>query len=401
MQHAHPGSGAAATQRTALDIGDIFRLHGHNAIKAFALNPRQQRVVQSISDCRTAVLGGHLEACSLDCGFERPAYNSCRDRHCPKCQATRQAKWVALRLERIVPVAHFHVVFTLPGQLRPFAAANPELAYNLLFSAASRTLMAFGHDAKWLGAQLGLTLVLHTWRRDLGYHPHVHCIVTAGGLSDDAKRWVTPQRATKFLFPVAALAKVFRGKFLAALKEHQPRPVNGLPSDPRVCEQLLDRLHRMRWHVYAKRPLGGGQHLFKYLGRYTHRVAISNHRLISVTDTSITFATKDGKQAALPPLEFIRRFLQHMLPKGFTKIRHYGLYAGANVEHRLVIARHLASGSNTVHETPLEERDDKISQDDLLSMLFGPNFLACPSCKVGRMRLVGPIPATPHARGPP
>lgn len=402
MQHAHPEGGAAATQRTAFDIGDIFRRHGHDAIKAFVLTPRQERVVQSISDCRTAALGGHMEGCSLNCGFERPAYNSCRDRHCPKCQATRQAQWVVRRLERIVPVAHYHVVFTLPGQLRPFAAANPELAYSLLFHAASRTLMAFGHDPQWLGAQLGLTLVLHTWRRDLGFHPHVHCVVTAGGLSDDEQRWVTPQRATKFLFPVAALAKVFKGKFLDALNEHEPHTLRGLPSDPKVFERVLDRLHRIRWHVYAKRPLGGGEHLFKYLGRYTHRVAISNHRLIDVTDTSITFATKDGKRAELPPIEFIRRFLQHVLPKGFTKIRHYGLYAGANVEHRLAIARRLASGSNVVREPETKKAaDDTVSQENILTMLFGPNFLACPVCKVGRMRPIGPIPAEPQARGPP
>ena len=166
----------------------------------------------------------------------------------------RQAKWVALRLERIVPVAHFHVVFTLPGQLRLFAAANPELAYNLLFRAASQTLMTFGHDPQWLGAQLGLTIILHTWRRDLAFHPHVHCVVTAGGLSDDAQRWVIPRQGPKFLFPVAALAKVFRGKFLAALQKHDPHTLRGIPSDPKVFEALLDRLYRMRWHVYAKRP---------------------------------------------------------------------------------------------------------------------------------------------------
>lgn len=401
MSHAHPNCGAAPTRTSTLDIGDIFRRHGHDAIKALALTPQQVRVIECVSTCRTAALGGHLHACSMNCGFERPAYNSCRDRHCPKCQAMRQAKWVALRLERIVPVAHFHVVFTLPGQLRLFAAANPELAYNLLFRAASQTLMTFGHDPQWLGAQLGLTIILHTWRRDLAFHPHVHCVVTAGGLSDDAQRWVIPRQGPKFLFPVAALAKVFRGKFLAALQKHDPHTLRGIPSDPKVFEALLDRLYRMRWHVYAKRPLdGGAEHLFKYLGRYTHRVAISNPRLITITDTSITFATKDGKRASLPPLEFIKRFLQHVLPMGFTKIRHYGLYAGANVEHRLLEARRLAAAplSNTQR---VQHQDHEPTRDDILTLLFGPNLLACPVCKVGRMNPIGAIPAETQARGPP
>jgi hypothetical protein len=309
-----------------------------------------------------------------------------------------------LRLERIVPVPHFHVVFTLPGQLRPFATENPELAYNLLFRAASKTLLAFGHDPKWLGAQLGLTIILHTWRRDLGFHPHVHCVVTAGGLSDDGQRWVATRRGPKFLFPVAALAKVFRGKFLAELYQHNPRALKGLPSEPRALDKLLDRLQRMRWHVYVKRPLDGTQNLFKYLGRYTHRVAISNPRLIDVTDTCITFATKDGKRAELAPLDFIQRFLKHVLPDGFTKIRHYGLYASANINKRLVTARRLVVGTDS--EPQQTERDDdsgdnKPTRDDMLTMLFGVDLLACPVCKVGRMRPIASIPATPQARGPP
>ncbi len=400
MPNAHPHCGAATAGSSPLDIGDIFRRHKTEATRALVLDPLQKRVLERISTCRTAVLGGHMQAC-MHCGFEQPAYNSCRDRHCPKCQATRQAKWVALRLERILPVEHFHVVFTLPGQLRPFAAANPELAYNLLLRAASQTLMKFGHDPKWLGAQLGLTVILHTWRRDLAYHPHVHCVVTDGGLSKDALRWVEPRYKSKFLFPVAALAQAFKGKFLAALHEHDPHTLRGIPSDPRAFEKLFDRLHRMRWHVYVKRPLGGGEHIFKYLGRYTHRVAISNQRLISVTDTRITFATKDGKQTTVAPLEFIKRFLQHVLPEGFTKIRHYGLYAGPNVEHRLLDALRLLTPPPQAPSDDQPAQVPDVTNDDILTLLFGADFLKCPACKVGRLVPVAHIPPTPNATGPP
>lgn len=408
MLHAHPDKGAATARTDTLDIGAIMRRHAHEARTALALTAAQKKVMRCLSLCRTAALGGHMEACS-NCEFERPSYNSCRDRHCPKCQAVRQAQWVALRLDRIVPVAHFHIVFTLPGLLRPFAKANPRLAYALLFRAASQTLMAFGRDPRWLGAQLGLSIVLHTWRRDLGYHPHVHCVVTAGGLSKDEQRWITPPRGRNFLFPVAALAKVFRGKFLAALDEHEPRALAGLPSTPDAFDKLLDRLWRMRWHGYAKRPLPGSEHLFKYLGRYTHRVAISNQRLIAVTDTRITFATKDGQQAELSPLEFIGRFLQHVLPKGFTKIRHYGLYAGANVHRRLPAAQRLASGAATSPDDgphPAQAKDPgdsdiQVTRDEILTTLFGSDFLMCPACKVGRLHLIALILRTPNAREPP
>lgn len=400
MPHAHPSAGEAT--RAGLDIGEIFERHEEEARRQLFLSAAQRRVMRRIITCRTAALGGHLEECS-HCDAERPAYNSCRDRHCPKCQAPRQAQWVALRLERIVPVPHFHVVFTLPGILRPLAKANPDLVYDLILRAASKTLMQFGRDPKWLGAQLGVTAILHTWRRDLGYHPHVHCVVTAGGLSTDGRLWIQPPRETRFLFPVAALAKVFRGKFLEALAAHEPQSLDGVPHDPARFDKFWDRLHRRRWHVYAKRPLDGSTHLFRYLGRYTHRVAISNQRLIAVDDKGITFATKDGGQVTLPPMEFIRRFLDHVLPDGFTKIRHYGLYAGSHVNGRLIAARALVGATHDAGPTTLSSDDEPEAERrvDIPTLLFGEEFLKCPVCKVGRMQRVALLPVSPPVRGPP
>jgi len=404
VTHAHSDHGVAP-RPAGLDLGDIFRRHAHEA-SALALTPHQHLVLERITTCRTAALGGHLEVCT-HCGFERPVYNSCRDRHCPKCQATRQAKWVALRLERIVPVPHFHVVFTLPGLLRRFATANPRLAYDLLLTAAGQTLLAFGQDPKWLGGQIGATLILHTWRRDLSYHPHVHAVVTAGGLSPNGQAWLSPSRGARFLFPVGALAKVFRGKVLAALAAHGAGTLAGLPADPTSFDKLLDRLYRTRWHVYAKQPLGGGTHIFRYLGRYTHRVAMSNARLIAADANSVTFATKDGQQATLSPLELMRRFLQHVLPVGFTKIRHVGLYASAHVKGRLVTARRLVAAAPGAGVTQSERGSSSdgdtptASREDILVMLFGPELFRCPACKLGRMRLIESIKASPQATGPP
>lgn len=412
----HPAhSGASATRGTGFDIADIFRLHGEAASARYGFSASQRLVVQRVIACRTAALGGHMEKCP-DCDFKRPSYNSCRDRHCPKCQATRQAQWNALRQERMLPVGHYHIVFTLPGQLRLLAYRLPRFVYEQLFQAAAATLKAFGNDPTWLGAQMGYTAVLHTWTRDLQLHPHLHCIVTAGGLSRDQSAWVKPTQA-KVLFPVGAVAKVFRGKFLAALEtlNADERAVANL-TDERVFRRLLDRLYRMKWVVYAKRPFASSDHLFSYLGRYTHRVAISNHRLIAIDDDAIHFRTKDGKSTRLAPMEFIKRFLDHVLPHGFTKIRHYGLYAGSNVETRLEVARELlgppsppppppsepsVADSSAAANTTSDAADTTTDKTDLLTRLFGPNFLRCPNCGKANLRRVEVLPATIRARGPP
>ena len=414
----HTAHSGAATRGTEFDIAEIFRRHGEAASARYGFSAAQRLVMQHVMACRTEALGGHVEKCP-DCDFKRHSYNSCRDRHCPKCQATRQAQWLVKREERMLPVGHYHIVFTLPGLLRPLAYRLPRFVYEQLFQAASATLTAFGNDRKWLGAQMGYTAVLHTWTRDLRLHPHLHCIVTAGGLSHDQSAWVKPTHA-KVLFPVRALAKVFRGKFLAALEslDADERAVANLV-DEKVFRRLLDRLYRMKWVVYAKRPFASSDHLFSYLGRYTHRVGISNHRLIAVDDDAIHFATKDGKSTRLPPVEFIQRFLDHVLPHGFTKIRHYGLYAGSNVETRLEVARELlatpspptppapptsepsAADTCDTADTPPDAADTIPDKTDLLTRLFGAAFLRCPNCGKANLRRVEVLPATIRARGPP
>lgn len=405
MGHASHDEGAA--QRPTLDIADIFRCHGEDAHARFKFSPEQRLVMRHIIECRTAALGGHLERCSC-CQFQRPAYNSCRDRHCPKCQATRQAQWLELRLERVLPVPHYHIVFTLPGLLRPLAKRLPRKVYETLFKAASQTLIEFGRDPQWLGAQLGITAVLHTWTRDLRQHPHLHCIVTAGGLDKDAESWIRPKHA-KILFPVHALAKAFRGKVLDAIAnlEMTERQTANLVDDD-VLQRLVDRLYRARWVVYAKRPFATTEHVFAYLGRYTHRVAISNHRIIAIDDHTVHFATKDGKTERLPVHEFIRRFLDHVLPNQFTKIRHYGLYASSNVHKRLEQARALLP--KPTHSTPPAEVTPAAAtsaqaapdaEPELLTRLFGPDFLRCPVCGKGNLVRVAILPALRSARGPP
>lgn len=288
--------GVIAPGPVPLEVADIFRAHGGVYRQQHPMSDRQSKVMRAIEQCRTAVLGGHKEVC-LDCGFSRPAYNSCRDRHCPKCQSLRQAQWLEQRRERLLPVPYFHVVFTLPAQLRGLCRRNDRPLYNLLFSAASQTLLSLGQDPKWLGARLAITAVLHTWTRELHYHPHLHCIVSAGGLSLDGARWVPG--STRYLFPVAVLSSLFRGLFLDGLKKLVAREEVRLDGQP--LQPLLESLYRQSWVVYAKRPFGGPEQVFGYLGRYTHRVGISNQRLISMDAQGVCFVTKNGNQITLPP----------------------------------------------------------------------------------------------------
>ncbi len=327
----------APAGRPRFDIADIVRQHRAALESRTRLSPAQGRVLSDIERCRTAALGGHLDVCR-SCGHEHPAYNSCRNRHCPKCQALRQEQWIAARGERLLPVRHFHVVFTLPAELRPLAKAVPRAVFDALFAAASATLLDLG--ASRLGATLGVTMVLHTWTRDLRYHPHVHSIVTAGGLARDGVHWI--RTGHDYLLAVGMMGAVFRGKMLESLHRLHARGKLAAYDefrDPEAFDRLMARASRSRWVVYAKKPFRRADHVLRYLGRYTHRVAISNSRFISVTDDLVTFHTKDGKRAFLHPVEFIRRFVQHVLPEGFHKIRHFGLYAGASVADALPAAR--------------------------------------------------------------
>jgi hypothetical protein len=401
---------ASPPGRAKLEVADIFRTYGSMYRMLHRLSLQELRVMRAIQRCRTAELGGHLEVCDT-CGYSRPAYNSCRDRHCPKCQSLRQAAWLAARMERLLEVPYFHVVFTLPSELRPLCRNNPREMYDLLFEAASQTLLRLGHDPKRLGARLAFTAVLHTWTRELHYHPHLHCIVSAGGLSEDGTRFVYGN--PRFLFPVQVMGALFRGLFLAELKKRQSCGkirTEGLTKVPN-----LDALYRTKWVVYTKRPFGGPEQVLSYLGRYTHRVGISNQRLISMDAQGICFSTKGGKRVTLAPEEFIRRFLLHVLPPGFLKIRHYGLWASACAEE-LEKARRLLQAEvaarpqaprryeaeqpapKTAHCAPKQEVLAKELAAPVLQ-LSGLNGTQCPTCQRGRM-VQHPLPPASAALAP-
>lgn len=326
--------------RPRLEVAEIFRTHGACYRQSHALGPQQRMAMWSIEHCRTQTLGGHLEQC-LGCGDKQPAYNSCRNRHCPKCQSLAQAAWLERRKARILPTHYFHVVFTLPHELNPLCRWNPKKLYDLLFYAASQTLLEFGR--KELNVQLGVTAVLHTWTRDLRFHPHLHCVVTGGGLTQGNDRWISTSK--RFLFPVRALSKRFRGKFLDGLRALQQAGELRLGDSRRTLAHsfsgLLDVMYRTPWVVYSKAPFGGAEQVFRYLGRYTHRVAIANSRLTHLDREQVCFRTRNGKHATVTPQVFIERFLLHVLPKGFVKIRHYGLMAAGNATTRLEVARTL------------------------------------------------------------
>jgi len=377
--------------RPPLEVADVFRAHGETYRQRHALTLDQLRVMRDIETCRTAVLGGHAEVCP-ECGFARLAYNSCRNRHCPKCQALAQARWIEQRMARVLPTHHFHVVFTLPSDLRPLCMRNPRRIFDLLFASASRTLLKLGEDDKRLGAQLGFTAVLHTWTRSLEYHPHLHCIVTAGGLSADGQRWIPTSGADgRYLFPARVLGDLFRGIFLDGLRTLYDRNELSLGDDdglasPSGFARFIDGLYRKKWLVYAKRPFSGPKQVYRYLGRYTHRVGISNHRLRSFDERGVCFATKNGKTVTLAPEEFIRRFLMHVLPRGFVKIRHYGLLAPCHVDGRLELARLLLDPTAAESAPPSDESPAKPTWTERLFGLTGVDPLLCPHC--GKARLV-------------
>lgn len=390
--------GTPGLQRPKLEVADVLREHGPGYRAQHMLTPQQSRVMDALQKCRTAALGGHLELCD-HCGFSRPAYNSCRDRHCPKCQSLRQAQWIRARKERLLPVPYFHVVFTLPSSLRRLCRRNDREMYGLLFEAATQTLQRLAQDPERLGARIALTTVLHTWTRELDYHPHLHCIVTAGGLSLDGTHFV--HGSARYLFPVVVMGLLFRGLFLDGLNKRVQ--CGKVRADGAELDCLLDTLYRTDWVVYAKRPFGGPEQVFDYLGRYTHRVGISNQRLISMDEQGVCFRTKGGKSITLAPQEFIRRWLLHVLPPGLVKIRHYGLWAGGRAPELLEKARQLLEAKRPPPPAPappsapqLDAADDEADQvqessDEpqdwaaRLLRLCGIDVTQCPKCQLGRM----------------
>ena len=345
--------------RPALEVADVIRQYGDAFLDRYGstLTAAQGKALRDLAVCRTAALGGHVERC-LGCGRERIAYNSCRNRHCPKCQALARARWLEREAKLLLPVDYHHVVFTLPEEVAELALSNPVVCYNALFEAASATLRDVAANPKRLGAQLGILMVLHTWGQNLHHHPHVHCVVTGGGLSCNARGVVDAAptwRACRpgFFLPVRVLSRVFRGKYLelvrAAFEQgrlHLPARRQGL-AEPRRFAAWLRPLYAKDWVVHSKPPFGGPAQVLKYLARYTHRVAISNSRLLKLEGEQVTFRYKDyadahqHKTMTLDALEFLRRFVQHVLPKGFMKIRHYGLLASRHRAEKLRCSRQL------------------------------------------------------------
>jgi len=397
-----PGCETSHSDRPRFEVADILRAHGQAYLESHPTAPEQRAVMRAIECCRTSALGGHLDVCD-SCDYQLPSYNSCRDRHCPKCQALAQALWLEGRRDRILPTHYFHVVFTLPSELRPLALRNRSIVYESLFQAASATLRDLARDPRRLGAQLGFTAVLHTWTRDLRFHPHLHCIVTGGGLSDDGQRWVSTRR--KLLFPVKVLGRLFRAKLVAALTRSYHEQRLELPeslASPRAFARLRKTLLAKNWMVYAKRPFAGAEQVYSYLGRYTHRVGISNRRILSVTDSCVTLATRGGATATMTPHEFIRRFLNHVLPKMFRKIRHYGLLASSNARTKLLIARQLLNPL----PSPKPQHECASDRDwmERFLRLTGVDLRVCPSCQRGRLirfKIPRPLPLNAAVRPPP
>jgi putative transposase/transposase-like zinc-binding protein len=337
-------------------VADVIRQHGAAFLQRYGsgLSATQRQALRDLAHCRTEALGGHVERC-LDCGHERIAYNSCRNRHCPKCQALARAHWLDGQAKHLLPVAYHHVVFTLPAELGALALANPAVVYDLLLRSAAATLRDGAANPQRLGATVGMLLVLHTWGQNLHHHPHVHGVVTGGGLScartgkiDATPRWVACRPG--FFLPVRVLSRIFRGKFLAGLRAAIDAGEVPLPRalvEARAAAGWWSSLYAKEWVVYSKRPFGGPEQVLKYLARYTHRVAISNARLLELRDGRVTFRYQDyadarqQKTMTLAAVEFLWRFVQHVLPKGFVKIRHYGLLANAQREARLALCRRL------------------------------------------------------------
>jgi predicted Zn-ribbon and HTH transcriptional regulator len=379
-----------------------LRLHGEDYRRSHPLPLTHLKIMRAIAACRTPVLGGHLDRCG-SCGFERPAYNSCRNRHCPKCQSLAKARWLQARTDELLPVGYFHVVFTLPHVLNPLILRNKAATLGLLFDAVARTLCAFGRDPKHgLGGKIGFLALLHTWDQKLLDHFHLHCLIPAGVLSLDGRRWIHARK--DFLFPVKALAQVFRGKFIALLKKTYARQgliFPGRSESSGTAEgfhALIDQLYQKNWVVYCKPPFGGPRKVLDYLGRYTHRVAISNHRIQSIKDGNVAFAYRDRadgdrvKAMTIPAEEFIRRFLLHALPPSFMRIRHFGFLANRSKGAGLRSCRELLGLPPDIPKT------QPMTCQELLRELTGQNPAQCPACKSGVMKIVAELPQLPmHA----
>jgi hypothetical protein len=373
------------------EVADVIREHGEAFRKRYHPSREQRRVLTDLVQCQSALLGGHVKQCD-QCGHKVCVYNSCRNRHCPKCQAAARAAWLQAREAEVLDVEYFHVVFTLPHELVPLALQNRRTVYGMLFRAASETLLTLGRDPKHLGAKLGCLALLHTWGQNLLAHPHLHCVIPGGGIAPEDERWVSCR--SRFFLPVRVLSRMFRGKFLAMLVrafEHHELEFHGQLDQlhhPKAWEGWLESLRNKDWLVYSKPPFGGPQQVLKYLARYTHRVAISNQRILAIDDGRVTFGWKDyangnrKRTMTLDSLEFLRRFLLHVLPSGFMRVRYYGFLANRNRTDNILLARRLI----------FELRPDS---DNVIAHESSPSHASadaeldiCPQCKKGRLVLV-------------
>ena len=377
------------------EVADLFRRYGNADREKTELTAQQYKVMKRIEICRTAALGGHVEACD-HCGHTQNAYNSCRDRHCPKCQTMVKEKWLNNRKAEVLPCPYFHHVFTLPHELNPLIMVNKRIMLALLFTAVKETLQVFARDRKWrIEGQLGFISVLHTWNQKLMDHYHLHCIIPAGALSFDRKRWISAR--TKYLFKVQSLAKEFQRRYLNKLEKLYRKnqlSFNGRAAgyqDEKQFLKLLSALWDKQWITYAKQPFGGPEQVLEYLGRYTHRVAITNNRIIAIDDATIRFRYRDRsddnteKQLTISAQEFIRRFLLHVLPRGFTKIRYYGFLAHANKKTCIELIRRLIGATIACAKKLVE------SVQEMMLRLIGIDICCCPQCGKGKLVYLRPI----------
>jgi Putative transposase/Transposase zinc-binding domain len=391
--------------RLALEVADIFRRHGpaYRLTHDGHLGRIERRVMSAIELCRTPALGGHVEACD-DCDHSRIAYNSCRNRHCPKCQATARERWIAAREADLLPIPYFHVVFTVPAEIAAIAYQNKARVYAILFDAVAETLKTIGADPRYLGGELGFIAILHTWGQTLTHHPHIHCLVPGGALSADGQRWIACR--PRFFLPIPVLSLLFRRLFLERLQAaHDAGRLQffgslAYLSNKRTFNDAMRPMRKKSWVVYAKPPFGSPAHVLAYLGRYTHRVAIANSRLVSIADGTVSFRWRDYRHGngqkimALDADEFIRRFLLHSLPDGFHRIRHYGFLANGCRRARLATIRPLlalAMPATVDSESAAPRRQ-----------LPGFDHTACPCCG-GTLRIVATLPRdlACRARAPP
>jgi len=373
-----------------IEIQDIFNQYGDEYRRNHQLPLHILKTMIDIESCRTAELGGHVDECD-ECGHVRVSYNSCRNRHCPKCQTLAKEKWLDKRKEDLLPVGYFHVVFTIPEQLNYITLTNQKEMYSILFKAVSETLIELSKDKKYLGAEIGFMSILHTWGQNLMNHPHIHCIVPSGGLTLDGNRWINSNK--DFFIPVKVLSRKFRGKFLFYLKRayysNSLKYTNGIEelTEKHIFQSFINDLYKKEWIVYCRPPFGSAEYVLEYLGRYTHRVAIANHRIVNSENGYVTFKWRDYKDhnkekfMTLTVDEFVRRFLMHVLPRKFVKIRHYGILSNRNRSTKLQKCKELTGAV----QSKSKNLDVKLSAAELFLKLTGIDINVCSCCGKGKM----------------